>query len=111
MAQQLIVGIGVLGSSAFHASRSSRWSQYFLCHALPRRGISRDRITAEFLLRSHRACDIRTRRRCHIISLVSHFFGQEIPLPKTDLTTVIVRRCDARFSHDEASFYAGFCRV
>ncbi|PRH40374.1 hypothetical protein C6T65_21520 [Burkholderia vietnamiensis] len=30
---------------------------------------------------------------------------------KNHLTTVIVRRRFARFSHDEAAFYEGFCRV
>ncbi|WP_322025220.1 hypothetical protein [Burkholderia sp. BCC1977] len=111
MAQQLIADISAARSSVFRASRSMRWSQVFLSSASPRRVISGGCVTADFLLRSRRAGGARARRRCCVIASLPDFFGQEIPVQKSDLTTVIVRRRFARFSHDEASFYAGFCRV
>ncbi|WP_185640887.1 hypothetical protein [Burkholderia sp. Bp8984] len=110
-AQQLIAGVDALAFELFRASCSSRWSQYFLSFASLRPIIFRDRVTAEFLLQTRRAGVARTRRRCHVIASSPDFFGQEIPVQKSDLTTVIVRRGFARFSHDEASFYVGFCRV
>jgi len=110
-AQQLIASIGPLAAERISRVAPNAWSRYFRRSASLRRAVFRGRVTAAFLLRSRRVDDARARHRCRVISRSPHFFGQEIPVRESDLTTVIVRRRFARFSHDEASFCTGFCRV
>ncbi|MGU7813517.1 hypothetical protein [Burkholderia sp. AW49-1] len=98
MAQQLIAGIGALGSSVFRASRSTWWPRCFLYCRSPRRIISRDRVTAEFLLRSRRTGGARITRRRHVISLRPHFSAKKRRCKKTtlQLSSYVI---DARVFH------------
>ncbi|WP_175676141.1 hypothetical protein [Burkholderia ambifaria] len=110
-AQQLIASLGPLAAERISRVAPNAVVTLFPSFRIVAPVVFRGRVTAAFLLRSRRVDDARARHRCHVISPSPHFFGQEIPVRESDLTTVIVRRRFARFSHDEASFCTGFCRV
>ncbi|WP_179950361.1 hypothetical protein [Burkholderia sp. RF2-non_BP3] len=97
-AQQLIAGIGALGSSVFRASRSTLWPQCFLYCPSLRRIVSRVRVTAEFLLPSRHVGGARTARRRHVISLRPHFLGEKCRYekPTLQLSSYVI---DARVFH------------
>ncbi|WP_240674374.1 hypothetical protein [Burkholderia stabilis] len=95
----------------FRASGAADRLPRLACSGASRRTIPAGCAAANFLRGSHRITDTRAQHRLRAIPSSAHFSRQEIPARKTDLTTVIVRRRFARFSHDEATFYADFCRV